>query len=43
MRLVGEEGYFGGASLDWSLSILDDKPTTWKEYIKTAPAFKEFK
>ncbi|KAL3422173.1 NmrA-like family protein [Phlyctema vagabunda] len=39
MRLLGEFGYYGGASLDESHSILVDKLTTWKEFAKTAPAF----
>jgi uncharacterized protein YbjT (DUF2867 family) len=43
MRLVNEDGYYGGASLDWSLSLLDEKPTTWKEYAKKANGFKDLK
>lgn len=39
MRLISEEGYYGGESLDYSLSILDEKPMTWKEYAKQASTF----
>lgn len=43
MRLLNEFGYYGGASLDESLAILDEKPTTWTEFMKNYPAFKELK
>jgi len=43
MRLIPEFGYYGGESLDFSHSILDDKLTTWAEYVKAAPAFKDLK
>jgi len=43
MRLMNEFGYYGGASLDESHSILVDKLTTWKEFMQTAPAFKGLK
>lgn len=43
MRLLNEFGYYGGASLDESLAILDEKPTTWTEFMKKAPAFKDLK
>ncbi|RDW58315.1 hypothetical protein BP5796_12245 [Coleophoma crateriformis] len=43
MRLLNEGGYYGGESLEWSHSLLHDKLTTWKEFIKTAPAFKDLK
>lgn len=43
MRLLNEFGYYGGAPLDESHSILVDKLTTWKEFIKAAPAFKDLK
>lgn len=39
MRLMPEFGYYGGEKVDSSLAILDDKPTTWKEYAKKHPAF----
>lgn len=39
MRLLNEGGYYGGESLNWSHSIVEDDLTTWEEYIKTAKAF----
>ncbi|KAM0254472.1 hypothetical protein ACHAQJ_006754 [Trichoderma viride] len=38
-RLMDEGGYYAGEKLDWSLSILEDKPTTWLEHIKAASPF----
>ncbi|RFU78356.1 hypothetical protein TARUN_3878 [Trichoderma arundinaceum] len=38
-RLMDEGGYYAGEKLDWSLSILEDKPTTWTEYMKAAQPF----
>ncbi|RDW73224.1 hypothetical protein BP6252_07131 [Coleophoma cylindrospora] len=43
MRLMAEFGYYGGASLDESHSILVDKLTTWKEFCKAAKAFEGLK
>ncbi|KAH6669409.1 putative NmrA-like family domain-containing protein 1 [Halenospora varia] len=45
MRLLNEFGYYGGADLKESLSILVDKPTTWVEFIKSpnAKAFADLK
>ncbi|KAE9368418.1 NmrA-domain-containing protein [Stipitochalara longipes BDJ] len=43
MRLMNEFGYYFGASLDESHSILSDKLTTWKEFMHKAPAFAELK
>lgn len=43
MRLMNEFGYYGGAKLDESHSILVDKLTTWEDFIKAAPAFKDLK
>jgi len=43
MRLLNEFGYYGGASLDESHSILVDKLTTWDEFMGKAPAFKDLK
>jgi len=43
MRLMNEFGYYFGASLDESHSILGDKLTTWKEFMQKAPAFAELK
>ncbi|KAF2096859.1 NmrA-domain-containing protein [Rhizodiscina lignyota] len=43
MRVIPEFGYYGGDSLDFSHSILDDKLTTWEEFVKAAPAFKDLK
>ena len=39
--LLDQFGYYGGANLDESLAILEDKPTTWEEFLKTAPATKD--
>ncbi|KAI8649649.1 NmrA domain-containing protein [Fusarium keratoplasticum] len=36
---VEEPGYYNGASLEESLSVLEDKPTTWKEFITKSGAF----
>ncbi len=41
--LFDQFGYFGGDKLDDSLAILEDKPTTWEEFLKTAPATKDLK
>ncbi|QSZ37491.1 hypothetical protein DSL72_008589 [Monilinia vaccinii-corymbosi] len=43
MRLLNEFGYYGGDSLESSQSILEDKLTTWKEFIAQSPAFSELK
>jgi len=43
MRLIDEGGYFGFEPLDESLGILEDKPTTWLEFMKKWPAFKDLK
>ncbi|KAF5025446.1 hypothetical protein F66182_2469 [Fusarium sp. NRRL 66182] len=34
MLLLEDPGYYGGADLKESLSLLDDKPTTWKEFVE---------
>ncbi|KAK9319368.1 NmrA-domain-containing protein [Lipomyces orientalis] len=39
MLLLDQFGYYGGAKLDESHSILEDKLTTWDEYIKKSKAF----
>ncbi|KAK9369406.1 NmrA-domain-containing protein [Lipomyces kononenkoae] len=39
MLLLDQFGYYGGAKLDESHAILEDKLTTWDEYIKKAEAF----
>lgn len=31
--LIGEPGYYAGASLKESQDALESKPTTWKEYV----------
>ncbi|KAG7284370.1 hypothetical protein NEMBOFW57_010743 [Staphylotrichum longicolle] len=36
---IESPGYFNGASLKESLDLLDEKPTTWKEYVKKSSAF----
>jgi len=43
MILMPRYGYYGGADLQWSNDILDEKPTTWKEFIKRDKAFKSLK
>ncbi|KAI9681821.1 MAG: hypothetical protein M1829_000566 [Trizodia sp. TS-e1964] len=43
MQFMTDYGYFGKASLDESLAILDEKPTTWKEYVARAPAWSALK
>lgn len=43
MRLMNEFGYYGGAKLDESHSILVDKLTTWKEYMAKAKPFADLK
>ncbi|BDD59550.1 hypothetical protein MAP00_004748 [Monascus purpureus] len=43
MRLIPEFGYYGGASLEPSIAIVDEPLTTWKEYMKLAPAFASLK
>ncbi|KAH8682397.1 NmrA-like family protein [Xylariales sp. PMI_506] len=41
MKLMDTFGYFGGDSLDWTHSLLEDPLTTWEEYAKTAAGFAE--
>ncbi|WWD18262.1 hypothetical protein CI109_102712 [Kwoniella shandongensis] len=42
MLLLNKEfGYYAGADLKESLSIVTDKLVTWPEYLKTVPAFKD--
>lgn len=36
---IENPGYFDGESLAESLEILEEKPTTWKEFVKRSPAF----
>ena len=36
---VEKPGYYNGAALNESLSILEDKPTTWKEFCVKRGAF----
>jgi len=43
MRLMNEFGYYGGAKLEESHSILVDNLTTWKEYMAKAKPFAELK
>lgn len=33
-QLIEEPGYYNGMSLQESLDALDEKPTTWKEFVK---------
>ncbi|KAI9794179.1 MAG: hypothetical protein M1816_006104 [Peltula sp. TS41687] len=41
MLFMPEFGYFGKEDLAESVAILDEKPTTWKEFIEKAPAWKD--
>ncbi|KAJ4267125.1 hypothetical protein NW762_003223 [Fusarium torreyae] len=34
MLLLEDPGYYGGADLKESLDLLDEKPTTWKEFVE---------
>lgn len=43
MRLMPEFGYYGGDSLEFSHSILDEPLTTWKEFAKASPVFSKLK
>ncbi|KAL9009115.1 MAG: hypothetical protein Q9173_005827 [Seirophora scorigena] len=43
MAFMDEFGYFGKESLDWSLSLLDEKPTTLEEFIAKSPKWKDLK
>ena len=40
---MNEYGYYGGETLEETHSIVKDKLTTWKDFIKSAPAFKDLK
>ncbi|KAI4161189.1 MAG: hypothetical protein LQ342_005085 [Letrouitia transgressa] len=41
MAFMDEFGYYGKESLAWSLSLLDEKPTSLAEYFTKAPKFKD--
>lgn len=43
MRLLEDFGYYFGADLKPSLKLVDEKLTTWEDFARTAPAFKELK
>ncbi|ROT42288.1 NmrA-like family protein [Sodiomyces alkalinus F11] len=43
LLLIGRYGYYGGAGLEESHAIVEDKLTTWNEYAKQAPGFKDLK
>lgn len=43
MRLLDEFGYYGGEGLEETHKYVEDKLTTWAEFIKKAPAFKDLK
>lgn len=34
MKLLEDPGYYAGESLEESLSLLEEKPTTWKEFVQ---------
>ena len=36
---IEEPGYFNGAGLEESLDILEEKPTSWKEFVANSKAF----
>jgi len=37
--LIEDPGYYAGAVLEPSLELLDEKPTTWKEYLERTKLF----
>ncbi|KAI0398687.1 NmrA-like family protein [Xylaria palmicola] len=39
-RLMEEYGYYGGASLDESKNLIQDRLTTWEEYVQEAGPFR---
>ncbi|KAH8880073.1 NmrA-domain-containing protein [Thozetella sp. PMI_491] len=41
MLLLDQFGYYGGAKLDESHAILEDKLTSWEEFLKKSPAVKD--
>jgi len=43
MVLMPRYGYYGGADLQWSNDLLDEKATTWKEFITQEKGFKDLK
>ncbi|KAI4099233.1 MAG: hypothetical protein L6R37_006035 [Teloschistes peruensis] len=43
MAFMHDYGYYGKASLDESHSILDEKPTTFKDFLSKSKAFAELK
>ncbi|KAI8626728.1 NmrA-like family protein [Xylariaceae sp. FL1651] len=43
MVLMQDYGYYGGESIDESLKFVEDRLTTWAEYIKNAPALANVK
>ncbi|EFR01094.1 hscarg protein [Nannizzia gypsea CBS 118893] len=43
MQLLYMFGYYGGASLKESLDLLDEPPTTWKEFVEQEPAWAHLK
>ncbi|KLU81320.1 hypothetical protein MAPG_00411 [Magnaporthiopsis poae ATCC 64411] len=46
MRLFAEGGYYGGASLDGTLKLVEgagEKLTTWPEFLASSKAFKDLK
>ena len=36
---IENPGYYNGASLNESLDLLEEKSTTWKEFLKKSGAF----
>lgn len=34
MLLFDDVGYYGGADLTESLSLLDERPTSWREFVE---------
>jgi uncharacterized protein YbjT (DUF2867 family) len=41
MQFMPEFGYFGGEPLEPSLELLEEKPTTWEEFVRKTPAWKD--
>ncbi|KAI9670309.1 MAG: hypothetical protein M1831_006523 [Alyxoria varia] len=40
-EFIGDSGYYGGAELETSLGMLDEKPKSWEDFVRTAPAWQE--
>ena len=43
MQFIGEFGYYGGAPLEESLALVEDKLTSLEDWAQQAPEWKELK